>query len=99
VIVADTPAEQTRSRKRTPTCAVIAVLSLCGTVVALQQTMVVPLLPDPLLPDFLGILGISPARYLLAGHRDPAHRRGGNTHHVQARRHVRQTAENRDGSS
>jgi len=33
---------------------VIAILSLCGTVVALQQTMVVPLLPE-----FPGILGVS----------------------------------------
>ncbi len=32
----------------------IAILSLCGTVVALQQTMVVPLLPE-----FPGILGVS----------------------------------------
>ena len=55
MIIADASAVHPRSRKRTPTRAVIAVLSLCGTVVALQQTLVVPLLPD-----FPGILGISP---------------------------------------
>ncbi len=43
-----------RSRKSAPTWAVIAILSLCGTVVALQQTMVIPLLPD-----FPAILGVS----------------------------------------
>jgi EmrB/QacA subfamily drug resistance transporter len=37
-----------------PTWAVIGILSLCGTVVALQQTMVIPLLPD-----FPSILGVS----------------------------------------
>ena len=31
---------------------VIAVLALCGTVVSLQQTMVLPLVPD--LPDLIG---------------------------------------------
>ena len=40
--------------RQSPTWAVIAILSLCGTVVALQQTMVVPLLPE-----FPGILGVS----------------------------------------
>ena len=54
MIITDAPSLPTRSRKRTPTWAVIGVLSLCGTVVALQQTMVVPLLPD-----FPGILGVS----------------------------------------
>jgi MFS family permease len=44
-----------RSRRKSPTWAIIAVLSLCGTVVALQQTMVIPLLPD-----FPAILGVSP---------------------------------------
>src|SRR6478752_5459910 len=43
-----------RSRRSAPTWAVIGILSLCGTVVALQQTMVIPLLPD-----FPGILGVS----------------------------------------
>ena len=33
-------------RRTAPTALVIAVLSLCGTIVALQQTLVVPLLPD-----------------------------------------------------
>ena len=46
--------DSTRSRKSVPTWAVIAILSLCGTVVALQQTMVIPLLPD-----FPAILGVS----------------------------------------
>src|SRR6195952_922283 len=54
MIITDPPSLPTRSRKRTPTWAVVAVLSLCGTVVALQQTLVVPLLPD-----FPGILGVS----------------------------------------
>ncbi len=44
----------TRARRRAPTWAVVTVLALCGTVVALQQTMLVPLLPD-----FPGILGVS----------------------------------------
>ena len=44
-----------RPRRKSPTWAIIAVLSLCGTVVALQQTMVIPLLPD-----FPAILGVSP---------------------------------------
>ena len=44
----------TRSESGVPTWAVIAILSLCGTVVALQQTMVIPLLPD-----FPAILGVS----------------------------------------
>ena len=43
-----------RARRSAPTWAVIGILSLCGTVVALQQTMVIPLLPD-----FPGILGVS----------------------------------------
>src|SRR4051812_18004924 len=54
MITTEAPSLPIRSRKRTPTWAVIGVLSLCGTVVALQQTMVVPLLPD-----FPGILGVS----------------------------------------
>jgi MFS family permease len=40
-------------RKRTPTWAVIAILALSGTVVSLQQTMVIPLLPD--FPQILDI--------------------------------------------
>src|SRR6478609_3407831 len=40
--------------RRMPTWAIVAVLALCGTAVALQQTMVVPLLPE-----FPGILGVS----------------------------------------
>lgn len=40
--------------RRRPTGAIVAVLALCGTAVALQQTMVVPLLPE-----FPSILGIS----------------------------------------
>src|SRR6476620_3060263 len=35
-----------RSRRSVPTWAVIGILSLCGTVVSLQQTMVIPLLPE-----------------------------------------------------
>src|SRR6478735_1283935 len=42
-----------RSRRSAPTWAVIGILSLCGTVVALQQTMVIPLLPD--FPEILGV--------------------------------------------
>ena len=33
-------------RRVAPTPLVVAVLSLCGTIVALQQTLVVPLLPE-----------------------------------------------------
>jgi MFS family permease len=40
--------------KPRPTTAIVAVLALCGTAVALQQTMVVPLLPE-----FPSILGVS----------------------------------------
>ena len=40
---------------RRPVWAIVAVLALCGTAVALQQTMVVPLLPE-----FPKILGVSP---------------------------------------
>lgn len=43
-----------RPGRSRPTWSVIGILSLCGTVVALQQTMVIPLLPD-----FPGILGVS----------------------------------------
>lgn len=39
-------------RKRPSTALIIAVLSICGTVVSLQQTLVVPLLPD--FPRILG---------------------------------------------
>ncbi|WP_245633103.1 MFS transporter [Luteipulveratus mongoliensis] len=39
-------------RRRPSTALVIAVLSICGTVVSLQQTLVVPLLPD--FPKILG---------------------------------------------
>lgn len=39
---------------RRPTGVIVAVLALCGTAVALQQTMVVPLLPE-----FPSILGVS----------------------------------------
>ncbi len=35
-----------RPARSAPTWAVIGILSLCGTVVSLQQTMVIPLLPD-----------------------------------------------------
>ena len=38
---------------RRPTVAIVAVLALCGTAVALQQTMVVPLLPE--FPTILGV--------------------------------------------
>ncbi len=46
---ADTP-----TTRRRPTWAIVTVLALCGTAVALQQTMVVPLLPE-----FPSILGVS----------------------------------------
>ena len=51
------PVTQSSSQptRRVPTWAVVGILSLCGTVVALQQTMVIPLLPD-----FPEILGVSP---------------------------------------
>jgi hypothetical protein len=42
-----------RSARAVPTSAVTATLCLCGTVVALQQTLVVPSLPD--FPELLGI--------------------------------------------
>lgn len=45
----------TRPARNVPTWAVIGILSLCGTVVSLQQTMVVPLLPE-----FPEIFGVSP---------------------------------------
>ncbi len=54
MIIADAPAEPKQIRKRAPTGAIIGTLSLCGTIVALQQTLVVPLLPD-----FPGILDVS----------------------------------------
>ena len=36
----------THQKRSVPTWAVIGILSLCGTVVSLQQTMVIPLLPE-----------------------------------------------------
>ena len=42
----------TRPDRAVPTSAVVATLCVCGTVVALQQTLVVPLLPD--FPEILG---------------------------------------------
>ena len=39
-------ADDEAGTKRRPTTAIVAVLALCGTAVALQQTMVVPLLPE-----------------------------------------------------
>ncbi|MFV0457167.1 MAG: MFS transporter [Actinomycetales bacterium] len=42
----------TDTRRRRPTGLVVAVLCLCGTIVSLQQTLVVPLLPD--YPRILG---------------------------------------------
>ena len=47
-------AQPARPGRRAPTWAVIGILSLCGTVVALQQTLVVPLLHD-----FSSIFGVS----------------------------------------
>lgn len=44
-VVAAEPAPAV-TRKRARTSLVIAVLSICGTVVSLQQTLVIPLLPD-----------------------------------------------------
>ena len=41
-----------RAAKSAPTWAVIGILSSCGTVVSLQQTMVIPLLPD--FPEIFG---------------------------------------------
>ena len=41
-----------RPARAVPVAAVVATLCLCGTVVALQQTLVVPLLPD--FPEILG---------------------------------------------
>jgi MFS family permease len=46
------PTTATTSRGDRSTAAVIATLCLCGTIVALQQTLIVPILPD--LPDLLG---------------------------------------------
>ena len=43
-----------RPVRSAPTWAIIGILSMCGTVVSLQQTMVIPLLPD-----FPGIFGKS----------------------------------------
>jgi MFS family permease len=48
------PQARPGSSERRPAWAIIAVLSLSGTVVALMQTLVVPLLPD-----FPGILGVT----------------------------------------
>ena len=42
-----------RPARRAPTWAVIGILALCGTVVSLQQTMVIPLLPD--FPEIFGV--------------------------------------------
>ena len=85
-VIDDVAPAPERSRRRSRT--IIAVLSLCGTVVALQQTMVVPLLPE-----FPGILGVSRRRRVLAGHRHPADQRRGHPDHVPAGRHVRQAAD------
>lgn len=48
------PRSHAQPRKARPSWAIITVLSLSGTVVALMQTLVVPLLPD-----FPGILGVT----------------------------------------
>jgi len=45
-------AETPESRRNRPTGLIIAVLALCGTLVSLQQTLVLPLLPD--FPQILG---------------------------------------------
>ena len=47
-----TSAETPESRRNRPTGLIIAVLALCGTLVSLQQTLVLPLLPD--FPAILG---------------------------------------------
>ena len=46
------PAETPESRRHRPTGLIIVVLALCGTLVSLQQTLVLPLLPD--FPEILG---------------------------------------------
>ena len=46
------PTTTARPVRAVPVAAVVATLCLCGTVVALQQTLVVPLLPD--FPEILG---------------------------------------------
>ena len=48
------PRTRSGPSERRPAWAIITVLSLSGTVVALMQTLVVPLLPD-----FPGILGVT----------------------------------------
>lgn len=47
-----TAAGTPESRRSRPTALIIAVLGLCGTLVSLQQTLVLPLLPD--FPEILG---------------------------------------------
>ena len=54
MLISEVPSPSTPRRKRSPTWAVIVVLTLSGVVVALQQTLVVPLLQE-----FSGILGVS----------------------------------------
>ena len=44
----------TETARRSPTWAIVTVLSLCGTAVSLQQTLVVPLLHE-----FAGIFGVT----------------------------------------
>ena len=43
---------RSRKARNAPTWAVVGILSLCGTVVSLQQTLVIPLLPD--FPNIFG---------------------------------------------
>ena len=47
-----TAAATPESRRSRPTALIIVVLALCGTLVSLQQTLVLPLLPD--FPEILG---------------------------------------------
>lgn len=46
IVISELHLPSTPRRRRSPTWAVITVLTLCGTVVALQQTLVVPLLQE-----------------------------------------------------
>ena len=54
MLISEVPSPSTTRRKRSPTWAVIVVLTLSGTVIALQQTLVIPLLQE-----FSGILKVS----------------------------------------
>src|SRR6478672_13587380 len=54
MLISEVPSPPTLQQKRSPMWAVVVVLTLSGTVVALQQTLVVPLLQE-----FTGILGVS----------------------------------------